>query len=210
MKLSQVWFIFVLVINGAVACLPKRNIAKKITKKNPVALKVKRDVGTSRTKIVTLHGTHLWTLDNILSLESSEIREVSSELFEVSVSHGYKGRCIYEGKTVFRYKIVCHPIYRANGTIQKLRFQLAPRTPEPDEGSFCKSYAKPMGTFELIMTNGTKYQTVFNRLYSSTGKKLSSAPLSIKSARFIYFDVTDIVDEISVYLHTRIIWQKYN
>ena len=110
----------------------------------------------------------------------------------------------------FRYKIVCHPIYRANGTIQKLRFQLAPRTPEPDEGSFCKSYAKPMGTFELIMTNGTKYQTVFNRLYSSTGKKLSSAPLSIKSARFIYFDVTDIVDEISVYLHTRIIWQKYN
>ena len=204
MKLSLFGLIFVLVINGAVACLPKRNIAKKITKKNPVALKVKRDVGTSRTKIVTLHGTHLWTLDNILSLESSEIREVSSELFEVSVSHGYKGRCIYEGKTVFRYKIVCHPIYRANGTIQKLRFQLAPRTPEPDESSHCGTwYEKPMGTFELIMTNGTKYQTVFNRLYKSTGKKFS-----INSARFIYFDVTDIVNEMSVYLHTSIVWQK--
>ena len=110
----------------------------------------------------------------------------------------------------FRYKIICHPFYHANGTIQKLRFQLAPLTPEPDESTDCTLYEEPMGTFELIMTNGTKYQTVFNRLYSSTGKKLSSAPLSIKSARFIYFDVTDIVDEISVYLHTRIIWQKYN
>ena len=107
--------------------------------------------------------------------------------------------------TFFRYKIICHPFYHANGTIQKLRFQLAPRTPEPDESTDCTWYKEPMGTFELIMTNGTKYQTVFNRLYSSTGKKFS-----IKSARFIYFDVTDIVDEISVYLHTRIIWQKYN
>ena len=103
MKLSLFGLIFVLVINGAVACLPKRNVAKKITEKNPAALKVKRDVGTSRTKIMTLHGTHHWTLDNILSLESSEVGEVSSELFQVSFSHG--DRSFWEG----RLKWTCKP-----------------------------------------------------------------------------------------------------
>ena len=105
MKLSQVWLIFVIVINGAVACYPKRRDTKEVTektKKNPAAaLKVKRDIGTSRTKIVTVHGTHHWTLDNILSLESSEVREVSSELFQASFSHGDSRHC-KPYKTIFR------------------------------------------------------------------------------------------------------------
>ena len=62
-----------------------------------------------------------------------------------------------------------------------------------------------MGTFEVTMTNGTKFETVFNTLYQSTGKKLS-----IDSAQNIYFDVSDIVDELSVYLHTNILLEKYN
>ena len=60
-----------------------------------------------------------------------------------------------------------------------------------------------MGTFEVTMTNETTFETAI--YIQHTGKKLS-----IDDARFIYFDVNDIVDEIFVYLHASIILEKYN
>ena len=81
-------------------------------------------------------------------------------------------------------------------------------TPEPEE-SYCSYqcffYETPTGTFEILKTNGTKFDTVFNNLYKGTGNKLS-----IKSARYIYFDLNDIVDEVSIYLHTSIVVKKYD
>ena len=107
--------------------------------------------------------------------------------------------------------MICRPTYRANGTIEKLRFQLVVTTPDPEQQptdfcySFCYRHVKPVGTFELTMTNGTKFETAFRPFYQHTGKKLS-----IDDAQMIYFDVSDIVNEISVYLHTSIILEKYN
>ena len=95
-----------------------------------------------------------------------------------------------------------------------MRFQLVSLSPKDDEESgycdwsWCHRHVRPMGTFELTMTNGTKFETVFNHHYQRSGKKYSR--LSIDSARNIYFDVSDIVDEISVYLHTSILLEKYN
>ena len=108
----------------------------------------------------------------------------------------------------FRYKIVCRPFYRTNGTIQKLSFQLAipePQDPDCYPGYIpCRLYKKPEGTFEFLLTNGEKFDTVFSPLYKSTGTKLS-----IKSSRFINFDLHDIVDKVSIYLHTSVVVQKY-
>ena len=109
--------------------------------------------------------------------------------------------------------MICRPTYRANGTIEKLRFQLVVTTPDPEQHEYteadicdwCNRYVKPRGTFEVTMTNGTKFETAFHRFYQHTRKKLS-----INDAQMIYFDVSDIVNEISVYLHTSIILEKYN
>ena len=37
----------------------------------------------SKTKVETIHGSHCWTLDNILSLEHTDIQEITSPTFDV-------------------------------------------------------------------------------------------------------------------------------
>ena len=108
----------------------------------------------------------------------------------------------------FRYKTVSRPFSRSKKKNQNLSFQLAipePQDPDCYSGYIpCRLYKKPEGTFEFLMTNGEKFDTVFSPLYKSTGTKLS-----IKSARYINFELNDIVDKVSIYLHTNVVVQKY-
>ena len=73
----------------------------------------------------------------------------------------------------------------------------------PDFGLF---YKKPMGTFEFMMTNGTK----FDRIYDfHKSQESSKTKFSISSASDIFFDVDDIADQLSFYLHTTILVEQY-
>ena len=100
MKLLH-FLVLVFVIGEVVACLPKRKpAASKLTgmvKEKPVPepkSKAKVSCG-SKTKMEIVHGTHCWTLENILTLTQTDIREISSTTFE-AVFHHDDFRITYE------------------------------------------------------------------------------------------------------------------
>ena len=115
----------------------------------------------------------------------------------------------------FRYMIVCRPMYQRNGAIGMLRFQLV--VPEEQkkgnveyrgDGEWYQyRYERPMGTFELMMTNGTKFERIYDsRQYGESDQ----SKFSISSAPDIFFDVVDIVDQVSLYLHTTILVKQHD
>ena len=68
-------------------------------------------------------------------------------------------------------------------------------------------YERPMGTFELMMTNGTKFERIYDsRQYGESDQ----SKFSISSAPDIFFDVVDIVDQVSLYLHTTILVKQHD
>ena len=115
----------------------------------------------------------------------------------------------------FRYMIVCRPMYQRNGAIGMLRFQLV--VPEEQKKGnveyrgndkwYQYRYERPMGTFELMMTNGTKFERIYDsRQYGESDQ----SKFSISSAPDIFFDVVDIVDQVSLYLHTTILVKQHD
>ena len=83
MKLLRL-IVLTLVLGEVLACRPQRKpVASKLTsiamEKSPPKAKVSCE---SETKIDIIHGTHCWTLRNILALENTDINEISSETFE--------------------------------------------------------------------------------------------------------------------------------
>ena len=111
--------------------------------------------------------------------------------------------------------IVCRPMYQRNGAIGMLRFQLV--VPEEQKKGnveyrgkdewYQYRYERPMGTFELMMTNGTKFERIYDsRQYGESDQ----SKFSISSAPDIFFDVVDIVDQVSLYLHTTILVKQHD
>ena len=49
---------------------------------------VRGNMDTSDTQFEIIHGTHFWTVRNILALDFAQVREFSSKTFEVESDHG--------------------------------------------------------------------------------------------------------------------------
>ena len=87
MKSSLVWLIFVLVINGAFTCFRQQQaVAHKIEVE--ARKPVRGNMDTSDTQFEIIHGTHFWTVRNILALDFAQVREFSSKTFKVESDHG--------------------------------------------------------------------------------------------------------------------------
>ena len=106
----------------------------------------------------------------------------------------------------FRYQIVCHPMYHEDGTLKKLGFQLL--VPETKKNTEHQRYydQEPLGTFELSLTNGTKFDSIFNPW---TSQESDAKKFSIKSAPNWSFYLTKVTDQVTLYLHTIIIVKQH-
>ena len=97
-------------------------------------------------------------------------------------------------------------MYHEDGTLKKLGFQLL--VPETKKNTEHQRYydQEPMGTFELSLTNGTKFDSIFNPW---TSQESDAKKFSIKSAPNWSFYLTKVTDQVTLYLHTIIIVKQH-
>ena len=88
-------------------------------------------------------------------------------------------------------------MYHEDGTLKKLGFQLL--VPETKKNTEHQRYydQEPMGTFELSLTNGTKFDSIFNPW---TSQESDAKKFSIKSAPNWSFYLTNVTDQVTLYL----------
>ena len=149
----------------------------------------------TKTDLQKVESTHCWTLTGLFSLEKTLIEELSSDHFEA-----YAVKKSNEGKVsvlVYRMKMVCKPLYDAEGHIESLLFQLVvPENEGLKKGGryFPQYYARPEGTFTFSTATPDVDVEPF---------KISS----LKQAELRSFKVTKFPDQLTVSVNTTIIVQ---
>ena len=206
--MMQQIIILLALFSGAFACRSApRNIedkaedffnqhnASELTKIASKNLEEQRSPGCgTKTDLQKVESTHCWTLTGLFSLEKTLIEELSSDHFEA-----YAVKKSNEGKVsvlVYRMKMVCKPLYDAEGHIKSLLFQLV--VPEnrglKNGGRFPEYYARPDGTFTFSTATPDVDVEPF---------KISS----LKQAELRSFKVTKFPDQLTVSVNTTIIVQ---
>ena len=149
----------------------------------------------TKTDLQKVETTHCWTLSGLFSLDKTLIEELSSDHFEA-----YAVKKSNEGKVsvlVYRMKMVCKPLYDAEGHIESLLFQLV--VPENEGlknwGRYPEEhFARPDGTFT----------------FSTATPDVDFEPFkisSLKQAELRSFKVTKFPDQLTVSVNTTIIVQ---